>query len=215
MTASKSIKYICPYCKKEYAIDIYDSVNVKEDRDLRDRCVSGEIFQHSCTNCHKEYLVQNNLLYTDPEHKFVIWVSKDPIEGVDVSGFAKTLDKAGYTLRRCATVKEFVEKIQMLEDGANDIAVELAKYDSFIEYIENKKGKAEDITSIDYQRTENDVMKLIIHSDDKGMSFLIPTSMLEEELEQEPEMFQVDNTTFPLVNGEWMRSLFEEPEGEA
>ena len=215
MTASKTIKYICPYCKQEFEMDIYDSVNVKEDRDLRDRCVSGEIFQHECTNCHKEYLVQNDLLYTDPEHKFVIWVSKEPVKGVDLSSFVKQLDKAGYTLRRCATVKEFVEKIQILEDGVNDIAVELAKYDCFIEFVDNKKGNPADVTSIDYQRTENDVMKIIVKTDDKGMAFLIPVSMLEEELEQNPDLFKVENTSFPLVDGEWMRSLFEKPMGQA
>lgn len=215
MTTSKTIKYICPYCKKEYAIDIYDSINVKEDPDLRDRCVSGEVFQHSCTNCHKEYLVQNDLMYSDPIHKFVIWVSAEPIHGFDITKISSPLDKAGYTLRRCATVKEFTEKIQILEDGANDIAVELAKYDSFIEFVENKKGKPEDITSIDYQRTENEVMKLNVLTNDRGMSFLIPVGMLEEELEQDPSLFRVDNTTFPLVNGEWMRSLFTKVSGKA
>ena len=97
----------------------------------------------------------------------------------------------------------------------DDIAVELAKYDCFIEFVDNKKGNPADVTSIDYQRTENDVMKIIVKTDDKGMAFLIPVSMLEEELEQNPDLFKVENTSFPLVDGEWMRSLFEKPMGQA
>jgi len=75
-------------------------------------------------------------------------------------------------------VQEFAEKIQIFEDGVDDIMVELAKYDSFIEYIDNKKGTAKDVTDIEYQHTENDVMKINVRADDKGMSFLIPISVL-------------------------------------
>ena len=38
------------------------------------------------------------------------------------------------------------------------------------------------MTGIEYQHTENDVMKINVRADDKGMSFLIPVSVLEEEM---------------------------------
>lgn len=215
MSRSHETEYRCPYCGREFEMTVYDAVNVREDRDLRDRCVSGEIFQQSCPHCHREFLVQNNLLYSDPDHRFVIWVSSAPVPGAVADAVAAPLVKKGYTLRRCATVREFAEKIQILEDGVNDIMAELAKYDSFIEFLDNKKGKAEDVTSVDYQRCENEVMKINVRTHDRGMAFLIPLSMLEEEIAASSESFTVDPAEFALVNSDWILSLFQKSAGKA
>ena len=120
MSNSETIKYTCPYCGKEFDVEIYNTVNVFNDPDLKERCMSGDVFRHSCPHCHSDFMIQNPLLYEDPEHRFIIWVSAKELG--DLSSFAKPLIAKGYTLRRCATVKEFVEKIQIFEDGANDIA---------------------------------------------------------------------------------------------
>ena len=48
---------------------------------------------------------------------------------------------------------------------------------------------------------------------DKGMSFLIPVSMVEEELNQDADRYAVDDSTFPVINADWIISLFQEPEG--
>ncbi len=214
MSHSQIIKYKCPYCEKEFDLEIYNTINTLQDPDLRDRCKSGDIFQHSCPHCHSDFMVQNTMLYEDPEHKFVILVSSSD-EGSALSALGEPLLKKGYTLRRCATVKEFVEKIQIFEDGANDIGVELAKYDSFIDFLESRKGDPKEVTSIDYVYTKDDVMKIDIRLNDKGMSFLIPVSGLNEELEANKELLQVDEKSFPCVNSEWMISLFTQPDGEA
>ena len=93
--------------------------------------------------------------------------------------------------------------------------VELAKYDSFIEYIDNKKGTAEDVTGIEYQHTENDVMKINVRADDKGMSFLIPVSVLEEEMKVDKDRFAIDETDFPRINHDWIISAYTEAAGKA
>ena len=215
MSRSHDVKYVCPYCGKEFEITVYDAVNADEDEDLRDRCMSGEIFRQTCPHCHKEFLVQNELLYTDPYHKFVIFVSQKPVPKAVSEMAGGPLVKRGYKLRRCSTVKEFTEKIAVFEDGADDIQVELAKYDSFIEFVDNKKGTAQDVTSVDYERCENGVMKINVRTHDRGMAFLIPLTMLEEEIDASAEDLKVDPTEFALVNSEWILSLFRKAEGQA
>ena len=126
-----------------------------------------------------------------------------------------TLAKNGYRLRRCETIGEFVEKIQIFEDGIDDVMVELARYDCFIEFVDNDKGTAEDITSIDYQRCEAGVMKINVRTSDKGLAFTIPTSVMEEEMEEHKERYAVDNATFPVVNAAWIISLFQNLSEEA
>ena len=208
MSSSRTAAHVCPYCGKSYEIDVWDSVTADEDEDLRDRCVSGDIFRFTCPHCKHDYMVQYPMVYTDRRHKFVIWLSGEELNPPMLKQIAAPLDKEGYVLRRVPVLTEFTEKIQILEDGVDDRAVELAKYDSMIEFIDNKKGSAEDISAIEYQRTENEVMKINIRTDDKGLSFLIPVSMIQEEMEENRELYAVDNTSFPVINAEWIISLF-------
>lgn len=200
--------YDCPYCGNAFQTNVYYSVDA-EDIDLRDRCVSGEVFKCTCPSCHKEFYVQNDLTYIDRTNKFVLVLSDTEVPS-QVFELGATLAKNGYRLRRCETIGEFVEKIQIFEDGIDDVMVELARYDCFIEFVDNDKGTAEDITSIDYQRCEAGVMKINVRTEDKGLAFTIPTSVMEEEMEQNKERYAVDNATFPVVNAAWIISLFQD-----
>ena len=139
-------------------------------------------------------------------------------ESDNISGLKPLVDplkKAGFTLRRGPSVREFVEKITILEEGTDDVMVELAKYDSFIEYIDNRKGNPSDVTGIRYEYTKDDIMKVTIMADDKSMSFLIPTGALKEEIAAEADTFRLDDTDFPVVNDQWIISLFQKASGKA
>ena len=213
MSQSRTIQYACPYCGKEIEAEIYDSVTADADEDLRDRCVSGDLFRLSCPKCRRDFMIQYPLVYVDRRHRFVIWLREEEPPAQLVKELAAPLAPAGYTLRRVTTLQEFAEKIQILEDEVDDRLVELAKYDSLIEFIDNKKGTAEDVTSIDYQKTENGVMKINVRTADKGMSFLIPVAMVEEELNQDADRYAIDSRTFPVINADWIISLFQEEPG--
>ena len=212
MSESRTVSVTCPYCGKAFETEIYDSVTADTDEDLRDRCVSGDLFRVSCPKCKHDYMFSYPLVYTDRRHRFVIWL-KDTEPGTEVvRNLAEPLAAAGFTLRRVTTLQELAEKIQILEDEVDDRLVELAKYDSLIEFIDNRKGTAEDVTSIDYQKTENGVMKINVRTADKGMAFLIPVSMLEEELAQDAERYAVNDCDFPVISPDWIISLFQEPD---
>ncbi len=213
MSSSRTVSYTCPYCGKNYEIEIYDSVTADEDMDLRDRCLSGDLFRSTCPRCKRDFMVQYPLVYIDRSHRFVIWLNENAPSEELMRSIAAPLIPQGYTLRRTPTLREFAEKIQILEDGVDDRAVEVAKYDSLIEFLDNKKGTAEEITAIEYQRTENEVMKINIRTDDKGLSFLIPVSMVEEEMTESGDLYEVDNSAFPVINADWIISLFA-PKGE-
>ena len=214
MSTSHEVTYRCPYCGREFNITVYDSVNAQNDPDLRESCISGDLFRHSCPHCKKEFMIQNPLVYSDPAGKFLIWLSsEEPAQ--ELRALAEPLVKQGFTLRRCATLQEFTEKIQIFEDGVSDIAAELARYDSFIEFIDNRRGNPQDVTSVEYQKTEDGVMKINVRTDDKGLSFLIPYALLEEEINAESDRFEVNDADFPCVNSEWMISLFTEADGQA
>ncbi len=213
MSKSQEMKYKCPYCGEEFTLTVYDSVNAQQDPDLRDRCVSGDIFRHSCPHCHKDFMLQNNLLYEDTEHRFVLWLSVNEV-GDTLKKYAEPLIKNGYKLRRCSSLKEFTEKIVIFEDGLDDVEVELAKYDSFIEFIDNRQGKPEDVTSVEYQKIENDVLKINVRTADKGMSFLIPMNGLHEEMKENKDLYAFEETSFPCINADYIIHKYEDRKKE-
>lgn len=214
MSEAREMAYACPYCGKAFEIATYSTVNTRDDPDLRDRCLSGDIFQHTCPHCHTQFMVQPHMVYTDMDHRFILWLSDVELPP-GVKAYAQPLAAAGFRLRRCSTIEEFTEKIQVFEDGVDDVLVEIAKYDCFIEFIDNRKGNPADITSIEYQSTKNDVMKINIRTDDKGMSFHIPVNLLEEEIKAEADLYSIDEAEIPLVNSAWVISLFTQAQGNA
>lgn len=214
MREPRMIEYTCPYCQKTFETGVYDVVDAQEDPDVKERCVSGDLFRVSCPHCKKDYMILFPLVYIDRANRFVLWLSQtEANESIRTLTSQKGME--GFRFRRCDNLREFCEKIQIFEDGMDDVMVELAKYDCFIEFIDNKKGNAEDVTSIEYQKVENDVLKINVRTDDQGMSFLIPIAMLEEEMAEHPDYYEVDNETFPLINGAWIASLFQESAGKA
>ena len=160
-------------------------------------------------------MIQYPLVYADPAHKFVLWLTGTNAEEEAMRKYARVLVKQGYQLRRCSTVREFTEKIQIFEDGVSDIVVELAKYDSFIEFIDSRHGNPAEVTSVEYQNVTDGVMKINVRTDDKGLSFLIPVNLLEEEIRAESDRFAINEEDFPLVNSDWIISLFMESSGQA
>lgn len=213
MAEYRTIDYRCPYCGHTYSVRLYDVIDADAEPDLKERCRSGDIFHVSCPHCRREYMIQYPLLYIDRSLRCALLVSAQ--ETAPLNSLGKPLAEQGYRLRRCTSLQEFTEKISIFEDGMDDIMVELAKYDTFIEYTDNKKGMPEDITSIEYQRTENEVMKINVRADDKSMSFLIPVSMMQEEMDASPDLYRVHDEDFPVVDSAWVISLFAPEDGTA
>ena len=58
MSKTREMKYSCPYCGREFDITVYESVNTEQDPDLRDACLSGDIFRLSCPHCHTDFMIQ-------------------------------------------------------------------------------------------------------------------------------------------------------------
>lgn len=208
MSSKTERKFKCMKCQKVYDIETYDSISVATDPDLKEKCLSGEIFQYECPHCHETYMLSYPCLYIDAEKKFLLWLSdEDYLKEVSVLSVNKELNDKGFTLRRCLDIKSFIEKLQILDDGLDDRAVELAKYDSYIDYINNRKGT--DVEGIYYHGFENDILKINIKNDDRGLTVMIPYTALLEEMEGHRDLFELDNMSFPVVDAKWIIQIFE------
>lgn len=63
----KKIKLVCPECNKEFNTDIYTSINVQLDKDMKTKILSGKLFDIECEHCHSKFHIPYPVLYHDME----------------------------------------------------------------------------------------------------------------------------------------------------
>lgn len=125
-----SIKsFTCTKCGHKGEFRKYDSVNVSLDPSLREKVLSGEIFQWECPKCGATLSVRYDLLYHDMDKDFQIYYSPANCDGINKM-INDMLTKYSEMRKLCRTVDSLNalrEKIYIFESGLNDIAIELAK----------------------------------------------------------------------------------------
>ncbi len=56
------------------AAELYESVNVKQDPELRDALMANKINEVTCTGCEFSFRVDKTLLYSDPDHRLLVYL---------------------------------------------------------------------------------------------------------------------------------------------
>ena len=121
----------CMHCHAEGQFDYWASVNVDLDPELREKVFNEELFLFHCPKCGKVPGMPAGTLYHDMKHEFMLFFEffkpddykNEPIELPKEMGL-----KGNYTLRTVHGLNRLKEKIMILEQGLNDIAIERQKY---------------------------------------------------------------------------------------
>lgn len=117
----------CDNCGKEFEVEVYDSINVSLNPELKGKVIDGSIYSFVCPYCGEEHYIQYPFLYHDMEHGFMIQ-SGTLIELIDYydnvvngkvkkvsnefPGFFDNIKQLGVT-----SYRELRSKIVMLENG--------------------------------------------------------------------------------------------------
>lgn len=113
----------CPHCQAETEHKVLDHINVDRNPELRAGVQDLSCFRVTCPNCGETVLAVYPCLYHDMSNQFMVWLW--PEEGQAPRAQFDPL--AGYTLRRVDSLNAFREKINILERGLDDRAVEMMK----------------------------------------------------------------------------------------
>jgi len=134
MSEMRIEKLSCPECGAEGKINLWNSVNVDLNPELRDKIFDNEFFLWECPFCgHKTYIPQS-FIYHDMSHKFMLFFEFFDEDVTDEEKYANIPFPKGmpgmedYTMRSVYGLLNLKEKIAILENGLNDIAVERQKY---------------------------------------------------------------------------------------
>lgn len=64
----------CPYCQHPNETEVWSSINVREDPELKDVLLGGELNMTECEACHEIFYAENFLLYHDPDDQLMAFV---------------------------------------------------------------------------------------------------------------------------------------------
>lgn len=114
---------VCPHCQAETDHKVLDHINIDRNPALREKVQNLSCFRVKCPNCGETVLVVHPCLYHDMSNQFMVWLWPEEEEAPR----AEFDPLAGYTLRIVDSLNAFREKINILERGLDDRAIEIMK----------------------------------------------------------------------------------------
>lgn len=142
MSEKRTYNIRCPKCGHEQAVELHDSVNVKEQPELREALMRNQLNAIACTACSFAFRVDKQLIYSDPGHRLLIfWVpaeeaayEADEDKFVDMLGeVTKVLpdDVEAPSVHLVFSRTELIELIFLKEAGLDERIIEYIKYTMF------------------------------------------------------------------------------------
>ncbi|MGM9767914.1 MAG: CpXC domain-containing protein [Candidatus Cryptobacteroides sp.] len=150
----------CTSCGKENFIDVYHTINVRENPDLKDKVKDGSAFLWQCQHCGQVNLAAYQTLYHDPDERLMILLLPEgSIPDADREIIEKKMaviaeqlvsegaDMEGYVLRIVPDVGSLIEKVNIHDAGLDDVVMEMCKYITKME-LSGKESDKEKISAI-------------------------------------------------------------------
>ncbi len=122
---------VCPVCEHEQTITICPSVNVTTDPEMREKVLSGELFEFTCDKCGFAGYAGYPFVYEDKETNggFLIYLEPD-CEDREVGIEGDIADQVIYherPMRLVPDMNSLKDKIFIFEAGLDDRVIELFK----------------------------------------------------------------------------------------
>jgi hypothetical protein len=136
----------CPACKLPNEAEVWSIINVKEDPELKDLLLGGEINMVECHSCREVYYVDHFLIYHDPDEELIAFVYPLKYKEQDIDWEAKTktdfeqsqsslepADRISYTPLTLFGLDSLVEIVTKVEEASiqSEIVATLAAQNNF------------------------------------------------------------------------------------
>ena len=138
---------LCSRCGARNTVAAYDSINVREEPDLKAQVLDGSAFMWECPHCGARNLVRCQTLYHDPDEKLMVWLTfgSEELEERVRAAYAGVEELKGYTARFVDDAGSLIEKVKIFDAGLDDVVMEMAKYVTRMELCASIKDSAEAI----------------------------------------------------------------------
>ena len=142
MSQQKTYSIKCPECDHDQETELYESINIGTDPELRDALLANRVNNIECESCAFEFRVEKTLLYNDPLRGFMVYcvpesegnpeqITEMIQRAVSESEAACPDHTPGPAIHLTATRTEMIEKLFMLEAELDPRIIEYIKYSIF------------------------------------------------------------------------------------
>lgn len=193
------IELVCPECNEKFNVDIFTSINVQMDKDMKNRVLSGKLFDMECAHCHSKIHIPYPVLYHDMEKKLLIQFTEEK----ELEPIKKILDHANvgedYTVRIVDNERDWIEKILISDSGYDDRIMELYKLLVLSQYED-----ADNVNGLYYwniQNFENPHYVMVLDEKESDKMHFMPFH--EGVYKQVEEVFLSDIKQDYIVDASW------------
>ncbi|MFA6944294.1 MAG: CpXC domain-containing protein [Pedobacter sp.] len=122
----------CKKCGKTFETQVYTSINVRQNPELRQSVLKGTFFKHTCPGCGNIIDSFYEVLYHDIDKKFMVWLVKPDTKNIifmqrnSLKISANIL--SDYRLNISRYPFQWIERITTLELGMDPRVIELYKF---------------------------------------------------------------------------------------
>jgi hypothetical protein len=126
VTISGTIRVRCPACNLEQEAALVQSINTRQNPELKQRLLAGELNVLACT-CGKRTQLAATLLYHDPDRDFFCQACPGGDAAMERGATAFQAIGATGTQRLVSSQNELMEKVKLLDLGLADGVIEVLK----------------------------------------------------------------------------------------
>ena len=152
---------VCKNCGHKQVVNIFPYINFKKNPEYYLKVKDLSIFNIVCNQCHKQFMIQYNILLLDETHKYFLYLlpNKDDYEHFkhQIDYFMKMNFNSDefpeyneYKTRLVFNLNHLIEKISIFELSLNDKAIEILK-----NVIIDSKTIKEEFNELYFDRIEN------------------------------------------------------------
>lgn len=124
MSTSVTKSVSCPNCAVPHDMEIYTSINVLDNPELKDRILNEDLFDFRCERCGYTCQITYPLVYHDPTLGFMVVLYS---QGQSGNTAEPPSSLRNVVKRRVDSLARLKEKILIFDSGFNDVAIELVK----------------------------------------------------------------------------------------
>ena len=129
MSKQKKKPVICPICQNKNIVKFYNSINVTIQPKLKKQLINESLFFYTCSFCSNKFILQYPFLYNDMQNNFMIYfIPKRTLYKINCNKEVEKFPNAVETNKRIVnSLESLKEKILILENGLDDLSIELYK----------------------------------------------------------------------------------------
>ena len=200
----------CPKCGKHHTFQVWDSINLMEHPDMREKVRNDEAFRVQCPDCGASALLNYNFLYHDPEEKIFIFCNAEQTACDEIRRVLTDENNAfkNYTKRIVPSYNAFKEKLLIFDARLDDKLVEIMKSGIFANLEAHYKDK--NIDEVLFAVNEDGEKGFIMRSNgimQAGMEF--DKSLYTALKEQAKERIDLFSPTDIEINTDWAKEMIE------